>query len=984
MYEIPQELEYQEKIIFGLTFGQLAYAMMFLPIGLLIFTKLNVSIYLRVSLAAIPCLIGAGFMFFDLRKKIQDYVTWMRYIDIRDTNKFQKLFGEIKVENDLIITKKNKLAVLKVLPINFSIKPQAEQDAIILAFQKFLNSLSFPIQILMTTEKIDLDSYISGLSENVDKGELLQKIFQDCNEHLKKLVRENEAVNRSFYIVIPQKDDISIQIKICEDRLLNLNLRSYRLKDPQLKMLISQMFSQNKEIFPEKVKNLIDFVKIGDDKYQRVIYAHGYPRMVESGFLDKIVSTSGNFDFSLHITPISLENSMVMLNRELQKQRADLYAAKIKNQLNPSLEIKYEDTRKTLESLQKGHEAFFNFSLYINCRANSQEELDFLTRKIESELNSLLIIPRRANFRMIQGIKSCLPIGDNALKITRNITTSPLSAFFCFTSSFFQFDKKGIWLGINKNNIPIIRDIFSLPNANGLCLASSGSGKSYLSKLLISRYLVNGTKVIVIDPQGEYRGLVDKFKGQRIDLSRTSNTIINPMDLMGHEYPEKRLTLMNLMPVMLGELTEPQKSFIDKAITDAYERKGIFVNDPESWQNTPPILEDVLKSLQRLEKTAITLEKATIRSLINRIDLYVNGVFSFLNRHTSIDFSSKFVCFDIGNMPKQVKPIIMFLILDYVYMKMKSDLTRKLLVVDEAWSLLSRAEEASYIFEIVKTCRKFNLGLLLINQEVEDMLNSKAGRSVLANSSYTLLLKQKPAVIDDIQKTFRLSNSEKNHLLTASVGEGVLLVGDEHTEIKIVASKEENDYITTNADELLSKKTIVKPNKINFPKPKINIDLDLNKGLFKLKELKEEEIKYLQKEKFKEHIGYSIISGKKENYFLKVRNGESPQHAFLVYDLANYIKKFTDKVEIYQTTKPDIVFKINNQTYALEVETGKLLTNNKKQLKEKVKLLNETYKNNWFFVVTDKKLAPEYKQFGKTIDKRSISSKITNLCKKAK
>jgi hypothetical protein len=151
---------------------------------------------------------------------------------------------------------------------------------------------------------------------------------------------------------------------------------------------------------------------------------------------------------------------------------------------------------------------------------------------------------------------------------------------------------------------------------------------------------------------------------------------------MGHDYPEKRLALMDLMPIMLGELTEPQKALIDRAMTEAYELKGIQMDEPESWENEPPKMEDVLNILKGMLKRAGMLEKPTISSLINRFSLYVDGVFSFLNKQTSINFDSDFVCFDIGAMPKQVKPVMMFLILDYVYMKMKEDYR------ENCWSLM--------------------------------------------------------------------------------------------------------------------------------------------------------------------------------------------------------------------------------------------------------------------------------------------------------
>lgn len=203
--------------------------------------------------------------------------------------------------------------------------------------------------------------------------------------------------------------------------------------------------------------------------------------------------------------------------------------------------------------------------------------------------------------------------------------------------------------------------------------------------------------------------------------------------------------------------------------------------------------------------------------------MYTKGVFSFMNRQTSLNFKANFVCFNIGDMPKQIKPLIMYLILDYVYSKMKENKERKLLVIDEAWSLLGKTEEASYIFEIVKTCRKFNLGLLLITQDVEDLVSSKAGSAVLSNSSYTLLLRQKPSVISNIVKTFHLSNIEKDYLLTSNLGRGILILDNEHQELEVVASPKEDDIITTNADQLNGNSISKKEKKVD-----VKVKLDLN------------------------------------------------------------------------------------------------------------------------------------------------------------
>jgi type IV secretory pathway VirB4 component len=375
---------------------------------------------------------------------------------------------------------------------------------------------------------------------------------------------------------------------------------------------------------------------------------------------------------------------------------------------------------------------------------------------------------------------------------------------------------------------------------------------------------------MVIDPQGEYVDLVDKFQGQIINISRESETIINPLDLMGHDFDEKKLTLLDLFPIMLGQTSEIQKAVLDRALTGIYATKGI-TNDKTTWRKEPPIMADLLHELVSMSKEATVVEKETYRSLINRIEMYVTGVFNFLNKQTNLNFQNRFVCFNIGDMPNQVKPAVMFLILDYVYMKMKKDIERKILVVDEAWSLLERTEDEGYIFKIVKTCRKFNLGLLLITQDVGDLLRNDAGKALLNNSEYTLLLRQKPSIIELVEKTFQLSLKEREKLLTAQTGEGIIIISNEHSEIKIIASPEEHSVITTNADERLKKER----DKANEVVSEFEKSLDYSKGYFRKSFLTSEEVEDLLKQGYELSAHIGLFGGRQEEYLLKPRYNES-------------------------------------------------------------------------------------------------------------
>src|SRR3989344_227252 len=535
----------------------------------------------------------------------------------------------------------------------------------------------------------------------------------------------------------------------------------------------------------------------------------------------------------------------------------------------------------------------------------AKDQAFLLSKRVKADLDGLMIQSSSPHFQMMNSYESMLPLARDSLKIKRNIHTTGLSAFFPFSSPFLDIDNDGILLGLNKNKIPYIKDIFRLTNANGIILATSGAGKSYFTKLLISRQFLNGCDVLIIDPQGEYLGITKHYKGQTITISKDSKTMINPLDLMGHEYIEKRLSLMDLFKLMFGDLTEVQKAILDKAVDLTYDGKGI---SKDKWQMmNPPMLQDLFNVLKKMQRTAHAQEKMTYIALLNRLQMYTEkGVFSFLNKETNIQFGNNFVCFNIGAMPKQVKPVVMYLILDYVYMRMKQSLKRKMLVIDEAWAMLQTAEESSYIYEIVKTCRKFNLGLLMITQDVADLVDSKAGHAVLANTSYTFLLRQKPAVISAVAKTFNLSKAEREYLISAEKGKGILILENEHQELEVIASEKEHELITTNPDEMVAKgeKKKGKPREHED----INIDLDIEQDVYLAEGLSIEQCNFLVNHGYEGGNYHNLEKGRQKEYFVKKRYPESTLHTYYVDLIFNEIKKYTDKVSKYRTEKPDIIF----------------------------------------------------------------------------
>ena len=206
---------------------------------------------------------------------------------------------------------------------------------------------------------------------------------------------------------------------------------------------------------------------------------------------------------------------------------------------------------------------------------------------------------------------------------------------------------------------------------------------------------------------------------------------------------------------------------------------------------------------------------------------------------------------------------------------------------------------------------------------------------------------------------------------------------DEHSEIKIVASDEEHKLITTNPDEILELQANSKENKIEkIDKGKGIGKINKEQRVFSCVNLSKKEKEYLLLEGFKE-FKHTNVLGKKEIFLTKQYKNESARHMVLIYEIVEYLKKFTKDIETYLTVKPDIVFSVNNQKYAIEVETGSIYKDRKK-MQEKVNSLKKEYGKNWFFVVTDWNIKKAYERCGKTYVKRNVISKINKIVKRAK
>lgn len=549
-------------------------------------------------------------------------------------------------------------------------------------------------------------------------------------------------------------------------------------------------------IAPSFIEVDFNHLKI-DDKYYRTLFVVGYPRYVSLNWLHPLITFDHPLYISMFIYPAESKEILHDLKRKIAEMEAtiegDIKAGRV---VDPNVQVALDDALALQAELAKGSERFFQFGLYITIPADSLEELNNITKEIDSTLSSLLIVAKQATLEMEEGFKSTLPIFSDKLMVWRNMDTTSLATTFPFSTASLTANE-GILYGVNLNDGSlIIFDRFTLENANSVILGKSGGGKSFLVKLEVMRLLMMGVDILIIDPENEYQKITEAMNGEFVSFSISSPYKINPFELHlqnpdPDELANKILNLHSLMRVIMGDLTPSQDALLDKALVLTYRQKGI-TDDPETHKNQPPLLEDLYKVL-------LGMEDQNAAELANRLEKFIKGsAAGVFNQHSNFDIKNNFTVFGIRDLEENLRPIAMYIILDYVWNRIRKNRKKRVLVVDEAWYLIKHKDSAAYLHSFAKRARKYLLGLTTITQDVEDFLSTDEGKAIITNSSLQILLKQSTVAVEHIAEVFHLTSGEKHFLLSVATGEGLFFAGQSHVAIKIFASEEEERLIIKN------------------------------------------------------------------------------------------------------------------------------------------------------------------------------------------
>lgn len=540
-----------------------------------------------------------------------------------------------------------------------------------------------------------------------------------------------------------------------------------------------------------------------DGRYLRTLFVSGYPYTASSGWLNHLINFNHNVDIAYHIEPIEATFALPKLNRKITEltstKRAMERSGKI---IGAELTDPLESAIELRDKIQRGQENLFQVSLYVTLSADSLVDLDKTTKLLETVLATRLFYTKNAIYQQLDALQSVLPRGDNLLAQKRNLDSSSAALTFPFISSELV-QESGILYGINRSNSSlVIVDRFSLPNANSILFAQSGSGKSYTAKVEILRHLMQGTKVIVIDPEREYRRLAESVKGTYIKLSVHSQEKINPFDLSVNAFEDDGFadhvqSLTEIISLMAEGLTAEEKSVVDKAILKTYRKAGFLSKKTTKKEQIYPQLIDFYATLKSLKQPG----------LVKRLSKYTTGSLAeVFDAQTNIQLNNRLVVFDTKDLPESLRQIMHLVIAQFVQNQVKTQPRKRLLVIDEAWLMLEHEESARFIAGLVRRARKYYLGVCIISQQANDFLQNAYGRAIASQSALRILMRQDTTTIKGVAREFHLSEYEERFLLTCERGEALIIADQHHVVVRVTASEDEHPLITTDPSELFRAK----------------------------------------------------------------------------------------------------------------------------------------------------------------------------------
>ena len=703
---------------------------------------------------------------------------------------------------------------LRFSDINYAIASKEDKTAMFLGYSELLNALDTG-----STTKITINNKSLNRS-NFERDILLplrgDRLDGERTEYntmlLGKVTDSSNSVVQERYITLSAHRKSLEEARTFFDRAVNdvtsrlsyLDSRCEELDDTERLRILHDFYRVGKEtqfrldlaecartgrsfkdaICPDSMEFRKDHFVMGK-QYGRVLFLKEYASYIKDSMINELTSLNRNLMLSIDIIPVPTDEAVrEMQNRLLGVETNVTNWQRRQNSNNNfsavvpyDLEQQRRETREMLDDLTTRDQRMLFAVVTLVHLADSREELDGDTETLQSIARKHLCQLTTLNWQQAEGLVTALPLGLRRIDALRTLTTEALAVLMPFRAQEIQ-DRGGVYYGqnvISKNLI--MADRRQLLNGNGFVLGVSGSGKSFTAKReIVSLALSTEDDILVIDPESEYRPLVEGLGGQVINISATSPNHINAMDMeKGYGDGENPVVLKSEFLLSLceqligaGKLSAKEKSIIDRCTAQVYQdyiRGG--------YQGKAPTLRDFHAELLRQPE-------AEAGDVALAIELFTEGSLNTFAKPTNVDTSARILCYDIRDLGKQLLPVGMLVVLDSIFNRIVRNRERKRntwIYIDEIYLLFQHEYSANFLFTLWKRMRKYGACGTGISQNIEDLLQSHTARAMLANSEFLIRLNQAATDRMELARLLNISDNQLSYITNVDAGRGLIKCG---------------------------------------------------------------------------------------------------------------------------------------------------------------------------------------------------------------
>lgn len=711
--------------------------------------------------------------------------------------------------------------------VNFETLEEDDKEKVFKKYSMLINSFATggEFKITLNNRYIDAEEFASSCLVNEEsENEEYNSLSCDLNKIIKNGVRASNGIDtqliltlrveaESFAHASEQIDRLEIVARL---RLNDISSSLYPLSSSERLKILYPFFHKQEDwafdisdfdfkkdaLLGNSFKDILSPCSISIKKdyviftnghksnlYGRTLYVKDYASRISDNCLYQSLSIPKASCMSIDV---SIEDPKDAYDFALKKLDAveDKIARWQQSQnksANFSAEIPYtmanerEEMLQFLKDLNENDQCMCKTTITIFLFANSLEELDSDTDIVIRSSKQAGLTVSSPKYIQIEGFNTAIPIGVNDMLFRRTLTTAGLACQMPFRTQNIMH-KGGIYYGVNPlSKKPVTVDRNKLINSNSFILGSAGSGKSFTAKLeILATALKGNSDIVIIDPEREYSPLVAALGGEVVKLSHNSNSYINALELAfdkeegnkNNIVASKSEFILSLIEKMKGyDLTAEEKGVIDASLRNVYKpyTKFFFGKNDAASPTLMDLREELSKRNDEISET-----------ILGYLELFTTGSLNIFSKESNVDLSSRIICFDLYELGSNLKPIAMYVALDFIKNKLITNRSLKKrtgVYIDEAHLLFRDINTSEYLRTLWKICRKYGGYMIGITQNITEMLCSEVACTMLSNSEFLVLLSQSAKDISNLSELLGISDKLLPYIATGTSGIGLLKVG---------------------------------------------------------------------------------------------------------------------------------------------------------------------------------------------------------------